>query len=1708
MMRRTVFASLILFLSFPLCLFSQSVITVSVPPGSYSSDQRIALSTGGEERIFYSFANSRKSRFIEYLVPFTLSAIEGEERHYTLRVEARIGGETVRKKEFQYLIDKKPPEPPEVSIPEGTYGNPISISLIGPQDSSMAYSYHYCINACIRDDARLWTGEPIQLQAEEQGVVSHTVKAYASDAAGNLSELKVWTYTIDTSETVSVDALRILSPVEGVFANKQYLVVRASGYEWVKYTLGGEDPAEFGARYSGPLLMNLDGTVKVRVAGKHISTGEIRTAEVEFTVEEPRVEMFQLESGIYDEPFLIQLESRDMLYYSLDDTPAARKALRYESPFKIDLVTNGLKYIAFRVISGTDIETGLPEARYFFIFDDRSPSKPEIVFNKKPPVREDAEVTILGPEDARIFYTIDGTSPDTSSMEYGGPFTLNLPEGSEAGSLLVKASAYGSNGRKSSVSSELVTFDRIAPAAPEITYLGQSSAGGITVGVKSEFGSTILFEMTLDDSLPAKPSLKSYKSEGFISLDVPYGMERIFAFRFVAADNAGNLSMPTDPFRVLVDKMPPEVPNMRYGDDSISIIGSDTIYYSLTTDGSEPKTPDSRSNTYTEPIQLNPVDEVLNEYKIKAVSVDPSGNSSVVSSTFTHVVDRRKPYMPDYTAPENGGIYSTVQKISLKSGDDVPSVYYTFTADGSEPLEPDSSSLKLEDEVLFEGAEGESTAYHVKLKPFYDERLLSGDVHELQFVVDVQPPEVPFPGGIENGATYSHGISLLPPTGIPDDVFISIISGENELYDPLGESGRRFSGPIHLDAKGGNEKTYRFSLAARDGAGNSTVNPTIYTVTIDKKPPPKPVVAGVPAGGLTRDNVEIIVSSQYPVYYEFSKDGTLPPPPDSSSLRFDERLVLSGESGKEILYTVRFLSIDEVGNESEHAIARFTIDKQIPEAATKPQVKFAGDSTASISWHGISENKIYYSVSSDNETSLDSYIDYNMPFTLFFEELGESLILSYYVKDKAGNRSIVSSINLDLPGRTVESLFNGVENGMLYNSRCTIVRTDKQANVRYEVTTNGPIPPELSPFSNEMPETLYFDAAPGETLRFALRAAVFKEGNASPVKEQIVRFTIDKTPPPAPEVKGWKEEMFFQDDFQLELAYAEGDAYVSVNNGSFMLYGAPITLKSVSGGIDKYEIASYAKDEAGNKSIETKRWVAYIDRQVIYVSQNGNDLFDGSRTKPFRTVSAAIEESNESERKTIYISEGTYSIYEPISFSGRLGIYGGFSEENWHETNASNTTHLLVAREFPRGQTLFSVEEKADVVLENLTVRPAVEEMEGPLMVQRGGALEVSNCIFSFESFGNNPMFFHSAGDALIRKTVFSAKDVRGEELIKSLGNTLDMRECSASYENSSKNTAVMRANGVARLSLSSCAIEPGIGKTTSGLVAVRSSVLLEDTKIDSGQGTTKAIALRLQESDLRAERSIFIGNRSSWISTCIDSSFSDMEIINGRIDARAARGTVSIRAEGTKINLDSTRIRGLGGEEFIYLLDLSNCTGIIMNNMLSGTDTRDFIGFSVTESALTIVNNSIAIGNGVNMSSGIVIKESKDIRILNNIIHGPPQRGTAVETNQVGAKLKILSNAFDGWNTLLKTPTATAVTPEEMNSADQTPGSGEILGNITESKKESFSSSSDGVFLLKTTSACVNAAFNPILLNIIVREDYQGESRNDPYDIGADEAY
>ena len=77
--------------------------------------------------------------------------------------------------------------------------------------------------------------------------------------------------------------IKLLSPVEGIWANRQMLVIDNSSGGDLFYSIDGADPETFGFAYDGPVLLDVAGDVQLNVT--HINnSGEKERVSVSYTV--------------------------------------------------------------------------------------------------------------------------------------------------------------------------------------------------------------------------------------------------------------------------------------------------------------------------------------------------------------------------------------------------------------------------------------------------------------------------------------------------------------------------------------------------------------------------------------------------------------------------------------------------------------------------------------------------------------------------------------------------------------------------------------------------------------------------------------------------------------------------------------------------------------------------------------------------------------------------------------------------------------------------------------------------------------------------------------------------------------------------------------------------------------------------------------------------------------------------------------------------------------------------------------------------------------------------------------------------------------------------------------------------------------------------------------------------------------------------------
>lgn len=128
------------------------------------------------------------------------------------------------------------------------------------------------------------------------------------------------------AQSAGSSTIKVLSPVEGNWCNKQMLIIDNDDNGEYYYSLNGADPEAFGFAYDGPVLIDLTGEITLRI--KKVGKKKIET-KINFTVHQDEaintpyrsfIESFY-DSGVYNYTSGTELEIPDDLLYSFGLPP-------------------------------------------------------------------------------------------------------------------------------------------------------------------------------------------------------------------------------------------------------------------------------------------------------------------------------------------------------------------------------------------------------------------------------------------------------------------------------------------------------------------------------------------------------------------------------------------------------------------------------------------------------------------------------------------------------------------------------------------------------------------------------------------------------------------------------------------------------------------------------------------------------------------------------------------------------------------------------------------------------------------------------------------------------------------------------------------------------------------------------------------------------------------------------------------------------------------------------------------------------------------------------------------------------------------------------------------------------------------------------------------------------------------------------------------
>lgn len=451
--------------------------------------------------------------------------------------------------------------------------------------------------------------------------------------------------------------------------------------------------------------------------------------------------------GLYPDPIKVTISVPDetRVYYTLDGSEPGFDSTEYTGKITIEKDT----VIRYITVDPTGIRGIVAEALFRIEGQESQSQAPVTVAD--PPGGNFAQrirVRLETREGATIYYSIDESDPDTSSLAYLSPIPLNSDT-------VLKFFAVDITGERAQVQSEKYTFDLVETlvdtTVPEgrVNPLPEEFRTGDLVHLESNEPGDIFY--TLDGSEPTERSLKYQE---------PFPLDADTLVKFFIIDSQQNRSAIMD-VKYTVDVIPPVsealpgsglyVPPLKIKletneDDAV-------VYYTL--DGSQPH---EGSSVFTVLIVLEQ-DTVLNYF-----SVDNMGNHEKVK-TADYTFDGTP---PGTTVDPPGGAYRPPVLVQL---DTEREGRIHFTLNGTEP-------------------DGESPLYSAPFTLSEPATLKFFGVDGLGNKSAVQTHQYSFINGVWK--RYARGVFLIP--SVTDGKTFWMGSDEGLVFYSVGSGSRNFVG--------------------------------------------------------------------------------------------------------------------------------------------------------------------------------------------------------------------------------------------------------------------------------------------------------------------------------------------------------------------------------------------------------------------------------------------------------------------------------------------------------------------------------------------------------------------------------------------------------------------------------------------------------------------------------------------------------------------------------------------------------------------------------------------------------------------------------------------------------------------------------------------------------------------------------------------------
>jgi hypothetical protein len=383
-----------------------------------------------------------------------------------------------------------------------------------------------------------------------------------------------------------------------------------------------------------------------------------------------------------------------------------------------------------------------------------------------------------------------------------------------------------------------------------------------------------------------------------------------------------------------------------------------------------------------------------------------------------------------------------------------------------------------------------------------------------------------------------------------------------------------------------------------------------------------------------------------------------------------------------------------------------------------------------------------------------------------------AVTVSWYGQDGLGRRSPSKSRSFELPVRIPDVELTGVaplssvgNDVVLKAVQKTEAAASAKVQVRYELRTDGSVPPEPSSSSPLLGDSLSISCPPGEERSVVIRYRCFVGDTGG--EGALLRFTLDKKPPEPP-VFAETPSIYSDKSVSLQLLPGSGgkDVFASVSTADsaspFALVAGPIQLPGSDSGPVDYTIRAYDVDAAGNRSKDMPVFSLVVDRASVYAAEDGSDRGDGSPDRPYKNLDAAFAAASRGGKKNVNL-RGTFTMRNPVRFSSEISLVGGFGPA-WAKDPAARAVVRVLS---PQGKAAAITQNGGSLSIRRVELD--AESVSSPLIALSAASLFVSDSAIVARSGGDLVIVSASRskitlsssrieGEAAMSLTAFSAE--------------------------------------------------------------------------------------------------------------------------------------------------------------------------------------------------------------------------------------------------------------------------------------------------------------------------------------------------------------